>query len=121
MGKGPRGGFPGMGGMGGMGGGNMNQLLQQAQRMQRETEKAHEEIAAMTAESTAGGSAVKVVVNGTHQVCELTIDPAVVNADDVEMLQDLVIVAVNDANAKIEQMSEARMAQVTGGRGIPGF
>lgn len=113
-----RGGFPG-GGMGGMGGGNMGQLMQQAQKMQREAEKAQEEIAAMTAEATAGGGAVKVVVNGQHQIADLVIDPGVVNSDDVEMLQDLIIVAVNDAVAKLEAMSEARMAQVTGGRGLP--
>jgi DNA-binding YbaB/EbfC family protein len=97
----------------------MNQLLQQAQRMQKEAEKAQEEIAAMTAEATAGGNAVKVVVNGQHQIVELVIDPGVVNADDVDMLQDLIIVAVNDATAKLEAMSESRMGQVTGGRSMP--
>ncbi len=120
MAKGPRGGFPGgMGGMGGMGGGNMNQLLQQAQRMQREAEKAQEEIAAMTVEATAGGGAVKVVINGEHQITALTIEPGVVNAEDVEMLQDLIIVAVNDAMKKFEELSASRMNQVTGGRGLP--
>lgn len=117
MAKGPRGGFPG--GMGGMGGGNLNQMMQQAQRMQREAEKAQEEIAAMVVEATAGGGAVKVVINGERQITELAIDPGVVNADDVEMLQDLLIVAVNDAMRKFEQLSEARMSQVTGGRGMP--
>jgi nucleoid-associated protein EbfC len=121
MGKG-HGGFPGgMGNVGGMGG-NMNQLLQQAQKLQREAEKAREEIAAMTADGSAGGGAVKVTVNGEHQVTQLTIDPGVVDANDVEMLQDLVIVAVNDAMNKLEEISAARMNQVTGGRGMmPGF
>lgn len=117
MAKGPRGGFGG--GMGGMGGGNMNQLLQQAQRMQREVEKAQEEIAQMSAEATAGGGAVKAVVNGEKKLMELTIDPAVVAPDDVEMLQDLVLVAVNEALRKIEALSEERMAKATGGRGMP--
>ena len=123
MGKGSRGGFPGgrggMGGMGGMGGGNMNQLMQQAQRMQRDMEKAQEEIAALTVESTAGGGAVKVVVNGLRQIRELTIQPAVVDPADVEMLQDLIMIAVNDALTKVGEQSEARMAQVTGGKGLP--
>lgn len=123
MGKGSRGGFPGarggMGGMGGMGGGNMNQLLQQAQRMQKEVEKAQEEISAMTAEATSGGGAVKVVVNGKKQICELIIQPAVVDPEDVDMLQDLILVAVNDAFSKLEEISEARMAQASGGHGLP--
>lgn len=114
-----RGGFPGgMGGMGGMGG-NMNQLLQQAQRMQRDVEKAQEEIAAMTVEATSGGGAVKVTVNGKHQLTELTIEQGVVDPEDVEMLQDLILVAVNDAFAKLEAASEERMAKVSGGRGLP--
>jgi nucleoid-associated protein EbfC len=117
-----RGGFPGgMGGIGGMGG-NMNQLMQQAQKLQREAEKAHEEIAAMIAEGSAGGGAVKAAVNGEHQVTQLTIDPGVVDPNDVEMLQDLITVAVNDAMNKLEEMSAARMNQVTGGRGmLPGL
>ena len=117
MAKGPRGGFPGMGGMGG--GGGMNQLLQQSQRMQRDMEKAQEEIAALTVEATAGGGAVKVVANGRHQIVELTIEPGVVDPEDVEMLQDLVLVAVNDALTQITTQSEERMAKVTGGRGMP--
>jgi nucleoid-associated protein EbfC len=114
------GGYPG--GMGGFGGGGMNQLLQQAQKMQREADKAREEIAAMSAEGSAGGGAVKATVNGSRQITQLSIDPGVVDPDDVEMLQDLVTVAVNDALAKMEEQSEARMNQVTGGRGmLPGF
>lgn len=119
MAKGSRGGFPGGGMGGGMGGGGMNQLMQQAQRMQRDMEKAQEEIALMIAESTAGGGAVKVVVNGEKKIGELTIDPGVVDPDDVEMLQDLIIVAVNEALRKLEEMSEERMAKVTGGRNMP--
>lgn len=117
MAKGPRGGFPG--GMGGMGGGNMNQMLLQAQRMQKEMEKAQEEIAALTVEATAGGGAVKVTINGEHQITSLTIDPGVVDPADVEMLQDLIMVAVNDAQKQFEDMSAERMNKVTGGRGLP--
>ncbi len=113
-------GFHGGGGFpGGMGGGNMNQMLIQAQRMQRDMEKAQEEIAAMTVEATAGGGAVRVVINGSHEIKELTIDPAVVNSDDVEMLQDLITAAVNEAQKKFEDLSSERLNRVTGGRGLP--
>ena len=117
MSRGPRGGFPG--GRGGMGGGNKNQLLQQAQRMQREMAKAQEEIAAMTVEATAGGGAVKVIVGGDKQIRELKVLPAVVDPDDVEMLEDLILVAVNDAFSQLMEQSEARMAAVSGGAGLP--
>jgi DNA-binding YbaB/EbfC family protein len=116
MAKGPRGGFPGAGGMGG---GNMNQLMQQAQRMQREMEKAQEEVAAMSAEATAGGGAVKVVVSGGKELTQLTLDPGAVDPNDVEMLQDLIIVAVNEALRKVDALTEERMGKVTGGHGLP--
>lgn len=116
MAKGPRGGFPG--GMGG-GMGNMNQLMQQAQRMQREMEKAQEDIASMSADATAGGGVVKVTVNGGKQLTSLTIDPAAVDPEDVEMLQDLVMVAVNEALRKIDELSEQRMSKATGGARLP--
>ena len=117
MAKGPRGGFPG--GMGGMGGGNMNQMLLQAQRMQKEMEKAQEEVAAMSVEATAGGGAVKVTINGEHQITALSIDRGVVDPEDVEMLQDLIMVAVNDAQKQFETLSTDRMNRVTGGRSLP--
>lgn len=110
------GGFPGMGG-----GGNMNQLLAQAQKMQKDMEKAQEEVATLTADATAGGGAVKAVVNGSHEVVSLSIDPGVVDPEDVEMLQDLVVAAINEAMHKIEEVSAERMSQVTGGMGMPRF
>ena len=115
-----RGGFPGSRGGGFPGGGNMNQLMQQAQRMQREIEKAQEEAATMTGEATAGGGMVKVVVNSDHQIEELAIMPDVVDPDDIEMLQDLIIAAVNEAVRNLDEQVEARMSKATGG-GIPGF
>ncbi len=114
-------GFGGFPGMGGAGGGNMNQLLAQAQKMQKDMEKAQEEVAALTAEATAGGGAVKAVVNGSHELVSLTLDPGVVDPQDVEMLQDLVTVAVNEAMRKLDEISAERMARVTGGAGIPGM
>ncbi|NLN45274.1 MAG: YbaB/EbfC family nucleoid-associated protein [Clostridiaceae bacterium] len=110
------GGFPGMGG-----GGNMNQLLAQAQKMQKDMEKAQEEVATLTADATAGGGAVKAVVNGSHEVVSLSIDPGVVDPEDVEMLQDLVVAAINEAMRKIEEISAERMSRVTGGMGMPHF
>lgn len=110
------GGFPGMGG-----GGNMNQLLAQAQKMQKDMEKAQEEVTALTADATVGGGAVKAVVNGSHEVVSLSIDPGVVDPEDVEMLQDLVVAAINEAMRKIEEISAERMSRVTGGMGMPHF
>ncbi len=109
-------GFPGRGG-----GGNMNQLLAQAQKMQKDMEKAQEEVAALTADASAGGGAVKAVLNGSHELVSLEIDPDVVDRADVEMLQDLVIAAVNEAVRKIEEMTAERMSRVTGGMGMPRF
>ena len=112
MAKGPK-------GFRGGGGGGMNQYMQQAQKLQREMEKAQQEIAEMTCEGTAGGEAVRVVVNGEHQVTELEISPAAVDPEDVEMLQDLIMVAVNAAQKQLEEKSAERMNKVTGGRGLP--
>lgn len=97
----------------------MNQLMQQAQRVQREMEKAQEEIAAMTVTAAAGGSAVEVTIDGSHKITQLTIDPKVVDPDDIEMLQDLITVAVNDAQQRFAEQSDERMARVTGGKGLP--
>lgn len=116
-GRGP-GGFPGGGGGGG---GNMNQLLAQAQKMQKEMEKAQEEVATLTAEATAGGGAVKAVVNGSHELVEIVLDPGAVDPQDVEMLQDLIVAAVNEAMRKIEETSASRMSRVTGGINMPRF
>ena len=111
----PRGGMPG-------GGNQMNQLMRQAQKMQEELALAQEEVAEMKAEASVGGGVVRVVLGAGHQIEELVIDPAVVDPDDVEMLQDLITAAVNDAAAKLDEMAEARISQVTGGGlGFPGF
>ena len=114
-------GFPRGGGMPG-GGNQMNQLMRQAQKMQEELALAQEEVAEMKAEATVGGGVVRVVLGAGHRIEELEIDPGVVDPEDVEMLQDLVTAAVNDAAAKLDEMTEARMSQVTGGGfGLPGF
>lgn len=121
-----RGGFPGGGNLGGA---NLNKLMKQAQKMQEEMAKAQEEIAEMKAEGTAGGGMVKVTVDGDHLITDLVIAPEVVDPDDIEMLQDLIISATNDAMKKLSAASAERMNTVTGGMGglgggtagFPGF
>ena len=111
-------------GFGGMGGGmNMQAMIKQAQKMQQDMLKAQEEIAQMETEATAGGGAVKVVVTGTNTVKSLEIKPEVVDPDDIEMLQDLVVAAVNEAFRLSQEKSENSMKAVTGGMGggMPGL
>ena len=104
-------------GYGGMPGGmNMNQMMKQAQKMQRQLEEAKEELNAKTLEVTSGGGAVKVVLNGKKEIQALVISPEVVDPEDVDMLQDLVISAVNEAVRQVEEMSEAQMSKF----GVPG-
>jgi len=103
----------------GMPGGNMSQLLQQAQKMQQAAQKAQEEIKQTQIEGTSGGGAVKVVIGGDHELKELKIDPAAVDPNDVEMLQDMIIAACNEAQRKLEEFSEAKMGGVTGGMKMP--
>ncbi|NLB49955.1 MAG: YbaB/EbfC family nucleoid-associated protein [Clostridiaceae bacterium] len=120
MAKGRRGGFP-QGGMRG-GGNQMSQLMKQAQKMQEDLAAAQEEVETMKAEATAGGGVVRVVMGAGHQIEVLEINPGVVDPEDIDMLQDLVTAAVNEAARQLDQMTEARMAQITGGGlGFPGF
>lgn len=119
MAKGKRGGFPGGGFGGGFGGANINQLMKQAQKMQEEMAKAQEEIAELEIEGSAGGGMVTAKVNGEHRVTDLVIKPDVVDPDDIDMLQDLIAAAVNDAMSKLDEASSSRMNSVTGG--MPGM
>ena len=104
-----RGGFPG-----GMPG-NMNNLMKQAQRMQRQMEQAELENKEFSA--TAGGGVVEVTVTGKREVSKVKIDPEAVDPDDVEMLEDLIVAATNEALRKCEEESQAQMAKITGGLG----
>lgn len=109
---------------GGMGGGmNMQAMIKQAQKMQQDMLKAQEELAQQETEATAGGGAVTAVVQGTSVLKSLTIQPEVVDPEDVEMLQDLVIAAVNEAMRLAAEKSEDSMKKVTGGMGggMPGL
>ncbi len=107
-----RGGFPG-----GFGGGNINNLMKQAQKMQREMEKMQSELQDKEVEATAGGGAVKVIATGKKEIKEITINPDVVDPDDVEMLQDLVLAAVNEALRMADDMVSSEMSKLTGGMG----
>lgn len=109
-----RGGFPG----GGMPG-NMNNLMKQAQKMQKQMEQAQQDLENKTFEVTSGGGAVKVVINGKKNVQSIEISPDVVDPDDVEMLQDLVLTAVNEAIRTADDAVTSTMGQITG-TGIPG-
>ena len=106
------------------GGGNMQQQLKQLQAMQAEMEKTQAELAEKEITTTAGGGAVEVVMNGKKEIVKLTIDKDVVDPDDVEMLQDLVTAAVNEAIRQVEETAENAMNEITGplgGMGIPGL
>ena len=111
-----RGGFPGGGGMG-----NMGAMMKQAQKMQAELARAQEEIKDMTFEATAGGGMVKVVANGDMTVDSIVIDPEAVDPEDVDMLQDMVLAAVNEALRGMSEVSAQRLNSVTGGMNIPGL
>ncbi|MBS4959929.1 MAG: YbaB/EbfC family nucleoid-associated protein [Clostridiales bacterium] len=104
-------------GFGGMGGMNMNNLMKQAQKMQKQMESLQAEMAEKTIETTSGGGAVKVVITGKKEIKSININPEVVDPDDVEMLQDLIMTAVNEAIRQAEDMMNSEMSKVTGGLG----
>ena len=106
---------------GGMMPGNMNNLLKQAQKMQENMQKMQEELEAKEVEASVGGGAVTVKVNGKKEVLDITIKPEVVDPDDIEMLQDLVLSAVNQALKSVDDMQANQMSKVTGGMNIPGL
>ena len=100
---------------------DMKQMMRQAQKMQKELNKAQEEIATMSFEATAGGGVVTAVASGDMAITSLTIDPDAVDPEDVEMLQDMVVAAVNEALRGVSELSNQRMSAVTGGMNIPGL
>ncbi len=103
---------------GGMGGGmNMN-MIKQAQKMQQDMMKAQEELETAEYEASAGGGVVKAVANGKRELVSIVIEPDAVDPDDVEMLQDLVIAAVNEALRKAETAMSESMSKITGGLGL---
>lgn len=101
--------------------GNMNKVMKQMQKMQSQLAKIQEELGERTVEATAGGGVVKVVVNGRQEIVSLTISPEAVDPEDVEMLQDLIIAAVNEALRRSQEMAANEMAKVTGQFKLPGL
>jgi DNA-binding YbaB/EbfC family protein len=97
---------------------NIATMMQQAKQMQEQMQK---RMAETRVEATAGGGMVTVVVNGNKQLLSITIDPTVVSKDDVEMLQDLIVAAVNDANRRADEQLGQSMKGMLGGLGIPGL
>jgi DNA-binding YbaB/EbfC family protein len=99
---------------------NMN-FLKQAQELQQKIKKMQEELIHKEAVGSSGGDMVKVTVNGKHEVLDINISKEVVNSEDIEMLEDLVVAAVNDAMHKMDEIIKLEMAKVTGGLNIPGL
>ncbi|MCI8784378.1 MAG: YbaB/EbfC family nucleoid-associated protein [Dorea sp.] len=114
-----RGGFPGGGAMPG----NMANLMKQAQKMQRQMEEQAKEMETKEFSATAGGGAVEATVSGTKQLMKISLDEEVVDPEDIEMLEDLIVAAVNEALEKVDEASASAMSKFTGGMGgqIPGL
>ncbi len=101
--------------------GGIGNIMKQAQQMQRRMAEMQEELENKKVEASAGGGMVTAVVNGKQQLLELKIDPTAVDPEDVEMLQDLVTAAVNEAIKQSQQMAQEEMGKITGGMNIPGL
>jgi nucleoid-associated protein EbfC len=99
----------------------MGNMMKQAQKLQAKMLKMQEELAEKTVETSAGGGMISVVANGRQQLVSIAIDKEVVDPDDVEMLQDLILAAVNDALNKAQEMVAGEMGKLTGGFNIPGM
>jgi hypothetical protein len=99
----------------------MGKMMKQAQQLQSKMLKLQEEMADKTVETSSGGGMVKVVANGRQQILSIQIEQEVVDPDDVEMLQDLILAAINDALIKSQEMATQEMSKLTGGLNIPGL
>ena len=104
-----------------MGGMNRNQMMAQARKMQEQLIAVQQKVASTEVGASAGGGAVKVSATGAMRLTSLTIDPEALDPEDVEMLQDMILAAVNDALESAEQMASQQMGAVTGGLNIPGL
>ena len=104
---------------GGMG--NIQQLMQQAQRMQQQMAQKQAELAEKTVTAQSGGGMVTATVNGAHELLERSIDPDVIDPDEKEMLEDMVVAAVNQAMQQAEEMAQQELGKLTGGMNIPGL
>jgi DNA-binding YbaB/EbfC family protein len=101
--------------------GNIGQMLKQMQQLQSKMQEVQTELESTEVEASAGGGMVKVVANGKNEIVSIEIDPEVVDKDDVEMLQDLIVAAVNQAREKVQEMQSDKMSALTGGLNVPGL
>ena len=99
----------------------MGDFMRQAQKLQDQIQKMQEEMADRTVEASSGGGMVTVVTNGKQDVVSIKIDPEVVNKDDVEMLEDLIVAAVNEAKKRSQELMAGELGKLTGGLGVPGL
>jgi DNA-binding YbaB/EbfC family protein len=100
---------------------NMGNMMKQAQKLQSKMLQLQEELAEKTIESSSGGGMIRVVANGRQQLVSISIDKEAVDPDDIDMLQDMILAAVNDALTKSQEMVAAEMGKLTGGFNLPGF
>lgn len=103
------------------GAGNMNAMLKQAQKMQEDMSALQEELAVKEYSASSGGSVVNVTVDGGHKIKKITIDPSAIDPEDIEMLEDLITVAVNEAIDKASNDANEQMGAITGGLNLPGM
>ncbi len=99
--------------------GNMRQIMKQVQKAQDLMQKKQEELGQMKVEASAGGGMVKVVANGREELVDITIDPEVVSPDDVDMLEDLILAAVKEAQTKAKELAQKEMSGLMGSMGLP--
>ncbi len=100
---------------------NMNTMMKQAQKLQKKMMKTQTELATKTVEASSGGGMVKVIANGAQKIESIIFEKEIIDPEDIEMLQDLVLAAVNDALNKSQEMVSAEMGKLTGGLNIPGL
>lgn len=105
----------------GFGGGNMQKMMKQVQKMQSDMAKLQDQLGDMVVEATAGGGAVKITMTGKQEVKGIEIDPDILTPDDVEMIQDLLMAAFNEALRKSQDLANGEMSKITGGMKVPGL
>lgn len=103
------------------GGGNMNQMIKQAKKMQEQMAKMQDELQERVLETSVGGGAINVKINGRQEILEIKIKPEVIDPDDVEMLEDLILAGINEAIKQSQEMVSGEMSKITGGFNIPGL
>ena len=98
---------------------NMSQIMKQAKAMQDKMSEIQKKIENMESEGTSGGGAVKVVMNGKHEIKKINIDPSLIDPNEVEVLEDLIVAAINDVNKKINEDMKSQLGSLSGGLGLP--